>query len=94
MCIALIGGMDRLHREYINEAERFGINLKVFSKSETGIDTKVKNVDAIVIFTNKVSHKLKREVMNISKSNNIRVLMSHSCGICTLRNCLSCLKKQ
>ena len=29
MCAALIGGMDRLKKHYIAEAERFGINLKV-----------------------------------------------------------------
>jgi hypothetical protein len=31
MCIALIGGMDRLERCYVMEAERVGISLKVFN---------------------------------------------------------------
>jgi hypothetical protein len=92
MCVALIGGMDRLERNYIDEAERLGIDLKVYTKSETGIASKVKNVDAVVIFTNKVSHKAKREVMNTAKAKNIPVFMYHSCGVCTLRDCLSCLK--
>jgi len=92
MCVALIGGMDRLEREYINEAMRLGIELKVYTKSETGIASKVKNVDAMVIFTNKVSHKAKKEVMNIAKAKNIPVFTYHSCGICTLRDCLSCLR--
>lgn len=92
MCVALIGGMDRLERNYIDEAERLGIDLKVYTKSETGIASKVRNVDAVVIFTNKVSHKAKREVMNIAKAKNIPVFMHHSCGICTLRDCLTCLK--
>jgi len=94
MCIALIGGMDRLERNYINEAERIGVDLKVYTKSETGIASKIKNVDAVVIFTNKVSHKAKKEVMNIAKLRNIPVFMYHSCGICTLRECLSCLKNE
>ncbi len=36
MCVALIGGMDRLERDYINinEAERLGVELKVYTKSE------------------------------------------------------------
>ncbi len=91
MCVALIGGMDRLERNYINEAERLGIDLKVFTKSEAGIDSKIRNVDAVVIFTNKVSHRAKREVINIAKARNIPVFMYHSCGICTLRDCLGCL---
>ena len=91
MCVALIGGMDRLERHYINEAERFGVELKVFTKFEANIALKIKNVDALVILTNKVSHGARKEAMDIAKAGNIPVLMRHSCGICTLRDCLDCL---
>lgn len=91
MCVALIGGMDRLERNYITEAEKLGIDLKVFTKPETKMASKIRNVDALVIFTNKVSHKAKREVMNVAKAKNIPVFMYHSCGICTLRDCFNCL---
>ena len=94
MCIALIGGMDRLERNYINEAEKLGIDLRVFTKSESCVASKVKNVDAIVIFTNKVLHKAKKEVINAAKAKNIPIFMYHSCGICTLRDCLSCIKRE
>ncbi len=60
MCVALIGGMDRLKRHYINEAKQFGVELKVFTKHKTGISSRIKNVDAVVIFTNKVSHRAKK----------------------------------
>jgi hypothetical protein len=94
MCVALIGGMDRLERHYINEAEKSGIDLRVFTKSEVNIGSKIRNADAVVILTNKVSHQVKREVMSVAKSRKIPVFMYHSCGICTLRNCLSCLKNE
>lgn len=77
-----------------NEAQGFGIELKVFTKSEINIALKIRHVDAVVIFTNKVSHKTKREVMNIAKAKNIPVFMYHSCGICTLRDCFNCLKNK
>jgi hypothetical protein len=92
MSIALIGGMDRLERHYISEAEKLGIDLKVFNKPEAGITQKIKNVDAVVIFTGKVSHRAKKEAMTVAKNKNIPVLMYHSCGICTLRDCFNCLK--
>lgn len=92
MCIALIGGMDRLERHYRSEAEKYDIDLKVFSTSENDITAKVRHVDALVIFTNKISHRVKREVMNIAKARSIPVFMYHSCGVCTLRDCFSCLK--
>jgi poly(3-hydroxyalkanoate) synthetase len=63
MCIALIGGMDRLERHYIEEAERAGVDLRVFNKSEVNIGSKIRNVEAMVIFTNKVSHRVKAEAM-------------------------------
>ena len=68
MCVALIGGMDRLERQYINEAERVGVDIKVFTKPEANMASKIGRVDAVVIFTNKVSHKAKRDVMNVAKA--------------------------
>jgi len=92
MCVALIGGMDRLERDYIKAAKSFGVKLKVFTNSKKEIASKIKNVDALIIFTNKVSHKLKNEAVSIAKEKNIPILMRHSCGICTLMDCLNCLK--
>ena len=94
MCVALIGGMDRLERQYINEAEWVGVDIKVFTKPEANMASKIGRVDAVVIFTNKVSHKAKKEVMNAAKAKNIPIFMYHSCGICTLRDCLSCIKRE
>ncbi len=91
MCVALIGGMDRLERNYINESKKYGVSLGVFTKYKPGIANKISNADAIVLFTNKVSHKARREVMNTAKSMSIPFYMNHSCGICSLRECLSYL---
>lgn len=91
MCIALIGGMDRLEKHYMEEGERVGVDLRVFTTSEANICSKIRNVDAMVIFTNKVSHRVKAEAMKAAKANGIPVFMHHSCGVCTLRDCLNCL---
>lgn len=91
MSIALIGGMDRLERHYRQEAARSGIELRVFSQSENNIAAKLKRFDALVIFTNKVSHRVRNEAMAAAKLNGIPVFQYHSCGVCTLRDCLNCL---
>ena len=83
--------MDRLERHYLEEAAKFGVDLRVFSRSEARISAKIRNVDAMVIFTNKVSHQVKNQAMSVAKAHNIPVFMHHSCGICTLRECLGCL---
>lgn len=91
MSIAIIGGMDRLEKHYREEAERLGHDLRVFSRSEVNIAAKLKKFDALVIFTNKVSHRVRSEAMAAAKHNDIPVFQFHSCGVCTLRECLSCL---
>lgn len=92
MCIALIGGMDRLGRCYLMEAERVGISLKVFNGPEARLTSRMGKVDGMVIFTNKVSHRARREAMGMAMSRNIPVYLRHSCGVCTLRRCLDCIR--
>ena len=93
MCVSVIGGMDRLERHYRSEAEKFGIELTVFNASAVKMASKVKNADAVVIFTNKVSHRARKEVMNTARSRNLPVYQYHSCGVCTLRECFNCIHK-
>ena len=91
MCLAVIGGMTRLERHYRDEAKRAGIELRIFNQSEVNLGAKLEHVDALLIFTNKVSHRARREALEAVKGRSIPVLMEHSCGVCTLRNCLNCL---
>lgn len=94
MCVAVIGGMDRLERSYKAEAGRQGVELRVFTQSRTGLGRRLKAVDAVVVFTGKVSHRMKNEAVSAAKSKNIPVIMAHSCGVCTLRECLGRLVGQ
>jgi hypothetical protein len=41
-----------------------------------------------------VSHRARKEVVNMARSRNIPVFQYHSCGVCTLRDCLNCLHKK
>jgi len=91
MTVALIGGMDRLERHYRQEADKLGIELKVFNRPTAEISSKIGSADALIIFTNKVSHNVKKQAMDAAKANGIPVYMHHSCGVCTLRECLNCL---
>ncbi|ADU63962.1 MAG: DUF2325 domain-containing protein [Pseudodesulfovibrio sp.] len=88
MCAALIGGMDRLKREYMTEAEKSGIRLKCYTGKERSISGSLGNVDFVVLFTNKVSHKARKDVMAALRGTNVPVIMRHSCGVSTLREAL------
>lgn len=88
MCAALVGGMDRLKRDYMNEAKKNGIKLKCFTGKERKISGSLGKVDFVVLFTNKVSHKARKDVMSALRGKDIPVIQCHSCGVSSLRECL------
>ena len=92
MRISLIGGIDRLEKHYLEEAEKLGVDLRVFNRSETNLPAKIRHAEALVIFTSKVSHKVRNQVMVVAQAKRIPVYMSHNCGICALRDCINCVK--
>lgn len=91
MCVALVGGMERLKKHYEEEATKAGIELKVFNTWEPKLATKVRAADVVVLFTNKISHTARREVMSAAKAARVPVHAVHSCGLCTLRDCIRCV---
>lgn len=92
MSIILVGGMDRLGDKYQQEAKRYGIVLRIFSQAEPRMTKSIKGADAVVIFTNKVSHHARNEAVDTAKKHGIPIVMHHACGVCTLRECFNCLK--
>lgn len=91
MSVALIGGMDRLEQQYLNEAAKLGMELSVFSQARNDIYAKLKHSEAVVIFTNKVSHRARNAAISAAKAYDIPIYMHHACGVCTLRECLKCI---
>jgi hypothetical protein len=89
MCAALVGGMDRLKRDYMNEAKRRGIKLKCYTGKERKISGSLGKVDFVVLFTNKVSHKARKDVLAALNGTDTPILMRHSCGVSTLKKCLA-----
>jgi hypothetical protein len=89
MSAVLVGGMDRLHKEYINAAKGMGVNLKVFTGQERSIKSQLGDLDMLILFTDKVSHAARQEVIKHAKSNNIPLHMAHSSGVSSLRKCIS-----
>lgn len=91
MCIAVIGGVRRLEPHYLREAEQLGIELRLFNDPGAEVAQKLHRTDAVIIFTNMVSHNAKRLAKKAARIQGIPLFMHHACGVCTLRECLSCL---
>ncbi len=88
MCAAVVGGMDRLKRTYMNEAKKNGIKLKCYTGKERKISDTLGEVDFVVLFTNKVSHKARKDVLAAVRGKDVPVIMRHSCGVSALRKCI------
>ena len=66
--------------------------VSVSRPTKTGLVARLKSVDVMVVFTGKVSHQLRREATNAARSKSIPVMQVHSCGVCSLRECLQRLQ--
>ncbi len=90
MSIAVIGGIKRLETHYRREASKRGINLVIFNVASRDMDQKLRRMDAVILFTGQVSHNARTEVIRAARRHQIPIYQHHSCGICTLRDCLDC----
>lgn len=88
MCVTLIGGMDRLKKEYIAAAREGGATLKCIHRNERNFEDKIGTPDAIIVFTNKISHEARRKAMQHARARNIPISLVHSCGVSSLKECL------
>ena len=85
MCVALVGGMDRLRRDYENAARECGVTLKVFTGKESCLPDKMGRPDMAIVFTSMISHNARTEVMQRSRSMGIPVTFLHANGVSGLR---------
>jgi hypothetical protein len=88
MCAVLIGGMDRLHREYIETAKSLGVSLKVFAGQERSIRKQLGGADMLILCTGKISHSARKEVVSHASAKKIPLFMIHSSGVSSLRGCI------
>jgi len=85
--------MDRLGNKYLKEARELGMDLTIFSQAKQNMEKKIMHADAVVIFTNMISHQARHEAYGAAKKQGIPVVMHHACGVCTFRECLNCLNQ-
>ncbi|MDR1777618.1 MAG: DUF2325 domain-containing protein [Desulfovibrio sp.] len=77
MTIALVGGLDRLQREYESVARRCGAQLRVFTGKESCLGRKLGQPDVTIVLTNRISHNAKKIVMRAGGA----VVFLHSSGV-------------
>ncbi len=94
MSIAVIGGMDRLKRDYQKVGAKYGVDIYHFERGRQGLEKRLGKMDAIVIFTGRVSHNAMLQARSAGTARGVRVSMSRSCGLSSLGRCLDRIIKE
>lgn len=91
--VAIIGGLKRGERDYIELLKKYELKCKVFNTQCPNFCKKIKNCEACIVFTNLVSHNLLNNCTKVCKSQNIPIIHLNSTGIQSLKENLDKLYK-
>ena len=78
MSIVLVGGHDRMHREYMGICSKRGHNVKVFTQMPARFEKLIGTPDGIVLFTSTVSHQMIHTTVKEAKKKKIPVFRCHN----------------
>ena len=91
MSIVIIGGHDRMVRQYETICKKHNCKAKIFTQMPSCLNKKIGNPDLVVLFTNTVSHKMVRCAVSEAKSK--KSLKQSGCinrnFRATMRNCIT-----
>lgn len=93
MTVALIGGFDRLKHHYQSTAKERGINLRILTTHTSDLSCKLAQVDAVIMFTDLVSHNSAKKVYKLTRTQNVCLVCSHNSSLTAIRRCLHQVKK-
>lgn len=86
MSLVILGGLDRLKRDYTNTGKKFGFRVKTFSQRVPDFAKRLRNVGAIVLFTGRVSHAMANDVFRIARELNIPLVRIKNSGVSGLED--------
>jgi hypothetical protein len=89
MSVALVGGLDRLKRQYESAAQQCGITLKIFNGKEAGLGEKMGKPEMVILLTGMVSHSARLAVVQCGRSTGVPVIFLHTSGVSGLRRRLA-----
>ena len=78
MSVVIIGGNERMVCQYSDICRGFGCKAKVFAKENGPIRKKIGNPDLLILFTNTVSLKMVRCVLDEVDENRTDIVRCHT----------------
>ena len=88
MSVVIIGGNERMSRQYADVCTAHGYDAKVFPKETGPIEKKIGSPDLMILFTSTVSHKMVNCAVEEAKKKSIPVCRCHTSSAAALENIL------
>jgi len=94
MKVCIIGGLDRMEKEYINACKTIGCKAKVFNTKSNAFETSLKCAQCVVLLTKLSSHNMANKAKTICKKQGIPLLCvdktSPSSVCCAMKDYMDC----
>ena len=88
MSVVIVGGNDRMIRQYKDICETFQCHAKVFTQMRDGLKDKIGSPDLMVLFTGTASHKMIRQALNATTAST-KIVRSHTSSASALKSILA-----
>lgn len=92
MSVVIIGGNERMERQYLQICKKHNCKAKVFTRMKGNLQSQIGQPDLIILFTSTVCHKMVHCAIKEAERHNIPLERSHSSSANALENVLtSCM---
>ena len=88
MSVVIVGGNERMERQYKDICKSHGCRAKVFAKMPADFRRKISSPDLMILFTSTVSHKMVECATGEARRQNAVIARCHSSSACALRELL------
>ncbi len=89
MSVVILGGNERMVRNYKDLCKEFKCEAKIFTEMTSGLRKQIGNPDLLVLFTSTMSHKMVRVALDEVDDKNTIIARSHTSSMAALRRILS-----
>ena len=88
MSVVIVGGHDRMVRQYMDICKKYNCKGKVFTQLPGNFKGQIGQADLIILFTSTVSHIMVNGAVQAAEKNNITIERSHSSSSSALKRIL------
>ncbi|MCI8704654.1 MAG: DUF2325 domain-containing protein [Anaerotignum sp.] len=88
MSVVIVGGHDRMVRQYMDICKKYNCKSKVFTQLPGNFKGQIGQADLIILFTSTVSHIMANGAVQEAEKNKISIARSHSSSSSALKRIL------